>query len=122
MALNCSAEAIASPVEARSCSQRPSPNITPDNPAFLQEFFGPLALFFPARDEEAAMALANNSPFGLGGSVYTSDAEHGKRIASRIETGMVFVNYLSALQICRLAASNGRDMAKNFPISVSRSL
>ena len=68
-------------------------NVTPDNPAFRQEFFGPVALFFPARDEEEAIALANNSPFGLGGSVYTSDIEHGMRIASHIETGMVFVNY-----------------------------
>jgi succinate-semialdehyde dehydrogenase/glutarate-semialdehyde dehydrogenase len=68
-------------------------NITPSNPAFRQEFFGPVALFFPARDEEEAIALGNDSPFGLGGSVYTSDLEHGKRVASRIETGMVFVNY-----------------------------
>jgi succinate-semialdehyde dehydrogenase/glutarate-semialdehyde dehydrogenase len=68
-------------------------DITPDNPAFRQEFFGPVALFFPARNEEEAIAIANNSPFGLGGSVYTSDIEHGKRVASRIETGMVFVNY-----------------------------
>ena len=68
-------------------------NVTPDNPAFRQEFFGPVALFFPAKDEEEAIALANNSPFGLGGSVYTSDIEHGKQVASRIETGMVFVNY-----------------------------
>ena len=68
-------------------------NVTPDNPAFRQEFFGPVALFFPAKDEDEAIAIANNSPFGLGGSVYTSDIEHGKRVASRIETGMVFVNY-----------------------------
>jgi len=68
-------------------------DVKPDNPAFRQEFFGPVALFFPARDEEEAIAIANNSPFGLGGSVYTSDIEHGKRVASRIETGMVFVNY-----------------------------
>ncbi len=68
-------------------------NVTPDNPAFRQEFFGPVALFFPAKDEEEAIAIANDSPFGLGGSVYTSDIEHGKRVASRIETGMVFVNY-----------------------------
>ena len=69
-------------------------DVKPDNPAFRQEFFGPVALFFPARDEEEAiaMAMANNSPFGLGGSVYTSDIEHGKRVGSRIETGMVFVN------------------------------
>jgi succinate-semialdehyde dehydrogenase / glutarate-semialdehyde dehydrogenase len=68
-------------------------NVTPDNPAFRQEFFGPVALFFPAKDEEEAIAIANDSPFGLGGSVYTSDTEHGKRVASHIETGMVFVNY-----------------------------
>ena len=68
-------------------------DVKPDNPAFRQEFFGPVALFFPARDEEEAIAIANTSPFGLGGSVYTSDIEHGKRVASRIETGMVFVNY-----------------------------
>jgi succinate-semialdehyde dehydrogenase/glutarate-semialdehyde dehydrogenase len=68
-------------------------NVTPDNPAFRQEFFGPVALFFPARDEEEAISIANDSPFGLGGSVYTSDVERGKQVASRIETGMVFVNY-----------------------------
>ena len=68
-------------------------DIAPNNPAFRQEFFGPVALFFPAKDEEEAIALANNSPFGLGGSVYTSNIEHGKQVASRIETGMVFVNY-----------------------------
>jgi succinate-semialdehyde dehydrogenase/glutarate-semialdehyde dehydrogenase len=68
-------------------------DIAPDNPAFRKEFFGPVALFFPARDEEEAIELANNSPFGLGSSVYTSDIEQGKRVASRIESGMVFVNY-----------------------------
>lgn len=68
-------------------------NVTPDNPAFRQEFFGPVALFFPAKDDEEAIAIANNSPYGLGGSVYTADVEHGKRIASQIETGMVFINY-----------------------------
>ena len=68
-------------------------DVKPDNPAFREEFFGPVVLFFPARDEDEAIAIANNSPFGLGGSVYTSDIEHGKRVASRIETGMVFVNY-----------------------------
>src|ERR1700722_10106672 len=70
-------------------------DITPDNPAFKQEFFGPVALLFFVKDEDEAVALANNSPFGLGGSVYTTDIEHGKRVASRIETGMVFVNYPS---------------------------
>jgi len=68
-------------------------NVTRDNPAYNQEFFGPVALVFPAKDEEEAIAIANDSPFGLGGSVYTSDIERGKRLASRIESGMVFINY-----------------------------
>jgi succinate-semialdehyde dehydrogenase/glutarate-semialdehyde dehydrogenase len=68
-------------------------NITAENPAYKQEFFGPVALVFPARNEDEAIAIANDSPFGLGGSVYTMDVERGKRVASRIETGMVFINY-----------------------------
>ena len=68
-------------------------NVSPDNPTYKQEFFGPVALILPAKDEEEAIAIANDSPFGLGGSVYTSDIERGKRVASRIETGMVFINY-----------------------------
>src|ERR1700735_2407539 len=67
--------------------------ISRENPAFKQEFFGPVALVFPAKDEAEAIAIANDSPFGLGGSVYTSDIERGKRVASRLETGMVFINY-----------------------------
>jgi succinate-semialdehyde dehydrogenase/glutarate-semialdehyde dehydrogenase len=70
-------------------------DITPDNPAYRQEFFGPVALILAAKDEEQAIAIANDSPFGLGGSIYTRDIEHGKRVASRIETGMVFINYPS---------------------------
>ncbi len=67
--------------------------MTSDNPAYKQEFFGPVALVFPAKDEDEAIAIANDSPFGLGGSVYTSDINRGKRVASRMETGMVFINY-----------------------------
>jgi succinate-semialdehyde dehydrogenase/glutarate-semialdehyde dehydrogenase len=68
-------------------------DIKPDNPAYRKEFFGPVALFFRVKDEDAAVALANDSDYGLGGSVFTRDIERGKRIASRIETGMVFVNH-----------------------------
>ena len=68
-------------------------NILPDNPAYREEFFGPVALFFRVKDEDAAIALANDSDYGLGGSVFTQDIERGKRVASRIETGMVFVNH-----------------------------
>jgi succinate-semialdehyde dehydrogenase / glutarate-semialdehyde dehydrogenase len=68
-------------------------DITPDNPAYREEFFGPVALFFRVPNEEAAIALANDSSFGLGGSVFTKDIERGKRIARRIESGMVFINH-----------------------------
>ena len=67
-------------------------DIAEDNPMFSEEFFGPVALFFRVPDEAAAVALANNSPFGLGGSVFTQDVERGRRVARRIDTGMVFVN------------------------------
>jgi succinate-semialdehyde dehydrogenase / glutarate-semialdehyde dehydrogenase len=70
-------------------------DITPDNPAYRQEFFGPVALVLAAKDEEEAITIANDSPFGLGGSIYTKDTERGKRVASRIDTGMVFINYPS---------------------------
>jgi succinate-semialdehyde dehydrogenase/glutarate-semialdehyde dehydrogenase len=68
-------------------------NISPDNPAFRDEFFGPVALFFRVKNEDEAVALANNSDFGLGGSVFTNDIARGKRVASRVDTGMMFVNH-----------------------------
>ncbi len=67
-------------------------DIKPDNPAFRDEFFGPVALFFRVKDEAAAIALANDSDFGLGGSVWTKDVARGKRVASKVETGMMFIN------------------------------
>lgn len=68
-------------------------NVTPENPAYYWEFFGPVSLVFRARDEEDAVAIANDSPFGLGGSVFTSDLKHGAEVAKRISSGMVFVNH-----------------------------
>jgi succinate-semialdehyde dehydrogenase/glutarate-semialdehyde dehydrogenase len=68
-------------------------NIKPDNPAFREEFFGPVALFFRVKNEDEAVALANDSDFGLGGSVFTRNIARGKRVASRVDTGMMFVNH-----------------------------
>jgi succinate-semialdehyde dehydrogenase/glutarate-semialdehyde dehydrogenase len=68
-------------------------NIKPGNPGFREEFFGPVALLFRVKNEDEAVALANDSDFGLGGSVFTRDVARGKRVASRIDTGMVFVNH-----------------------------
>jgi succinate-semialdehyde dehydrogenase / glutarate-semialdehyde dehydrogenase len=67
-------------------------DVKPGNPAFREEFFGPVALFFRVKDEDEAIALANDSDFGLGGSVFTKDVARGKRVASRVETGMMFIN------------------------------
>lgn len=67
-------------------------DITPDMPAYKEEFFGPVALVFKAADMEEAVSIANDSPFGLGGSVWTQDTDKGEAIAARIEAGAVFVN------------------------------
>jgi succinate-semialdehyde dehydrogenase/glutarate-semialdehyde dehydrogenase len=67
-------------------------DVKPDNPAFRDEFFGPVAMFFRVKDEDEAIALANDSDFGLGGSVFTKDVVRGMKVASRVETGMMFIN------------------------------
>lgn len=67
-------------------------DIVKDNPAFREEFFGPVALFFRVKDEDEAIAIANDSDFGLGGSVWTKDVARGRRVASKVETGMMFIN------------------------------
>jgi succinate-semialdehyde dehydrogenase/glutarate-semialdehyde dehydrogenase len=68
-------------------------DIKPENPVFYEEFFGPVALFFRVKNEEEAINLANDSPYGLGGSVFTQDIERGKRVANQIDSGMVFINH-----------------------------
>jgi succinate-semialdehyde dehydrogenase / glutarate-semialdehyde dehydrogenase len=67
-------------------------DVEAQNPAYYEEFFAPVALVFRVKDENEAIRLANDSPFGLGGSVITQDIERGKRVARQIETGMVFIN------------------------------
>ncbi len=69
-------------------------DIAPSNPMFRDEFFGPVVSFFRVKTEEEAIALANDSDFGLAGSVWTKDEARGKRVASQIDTGMMFVNNL----------------------------
>lgn len=68
-------------------------NVTPDNPAYYWEFFGPVSMILKAKDEADAIHIANDSPFGLGGSVFTSNPKHGVEVAAKISTGMVFVNH-----------------------------
>jgi succinate-semialdehyde dehydrogenase/glutarate-semialdehyde dehydrogenase len=68
-------------------------DITEQNPARYWEFFGPVSMLFRAKDEDDAVRIANDSPFGLGGSVFTADTKHGAEVAKKISTGMVFVNH-----------------------------
>ncbi len=61
-------------------------------PAWDEETFGPAAAVAGARDKDEAVRLANDTPFGLGSSIWTRDLEKAKRLAARIEAGAVFVN------------------------------
>jgi succinate-semialdehyde dehydrogenase/glutarate-semialdehyde dehydrogenase len=71
-------------------------DVTPDNPASKEEFFGPVAQVYRARDEADAVRIANDIPYGLGSYVYTTDPEQALRVADGIEAGMVFVNVVLA--------------------------
>lgn len=67
-------------------------DVTPEMDAYYEEIFGPVVLVFRAETEEEAIAIANDSPFGLGASVFGTDRERGLRVAERIEAGMVYLN------------------------------
>ena len=65
-------------------------------PVYREEFFGPVALLFRARDLDEALAIANDSPFGLGASVWTNDAREQEMAVAELEAGQVFVNTIVA--------------------------
>ncbi len=64
-------------------------------PAWDEELFGPVGAVAAARDEDHALALANDTDYGLGASIWTRDRERGERLARRIESGAVTVNALT---------------------------
>ncbi|MGT2929807.1 NAD-dependent succinate-semialdehyde dehydrogenase [Streptococcus dentasini] len=67
-------------------------DITKDNPIYNQEIFGPVASIYKVDSEEEAIALANDSSYGLGGTVFSKNLDHAKAVAAQIETGMSFIN------------------------------
>ncbi|TIC87958.1 NAD-dependent succinate-semialdehyde dehydrogenase [Nocardioides sp. GY 10113] len=67
-------------------------DVTPENPVYHQELFGPVAMVFRAADEADAVRIANDTPYGLGSYVFSDDAEQAQRVADQIEAGMVYVN------------------------------
>src|SRR5262249_51191688 len=70
--------------------------VTAEMPAFREETFGPVAAVIRARDADDAVALANDSDFGLGAALWTRDTEQARRLARRIESGSVFINGMVA--------------------------
>jgi succinate-semialdehyde dehydrogenase/glutarate-semialdehyde dehydrogenase len=71
-------------------------DVAPDNDAYKEEFFGPVAVVYRVRSEDEAVELANDTPYGLGSYLFTTDPEQALRVADQIEAGMVFVNIVGA--------------------------
>jgi succinate-semialdehyde dehydrogenase/glutarate-semialdehyde dehydrogenase len=71
-------------------------NVTRDNPAYFEEFFGPVAQVHVVRDDDELVDIANDSPFGLSGAIFTADIARAKALASRIETGSIWINARSS--------------------------
>lgn len=71
-------------------------DVTPSNDAYREELFGPVAVVYRVGSEEEAVKLANDTPFGLGSYLFTTDAEQADRVANKIDAGMVYVNLVGA--------------------------
>jgi succinate-semialdehyde dehydrogenase / glutarate-semialdehyde dehydrogenase len=67
-------------------------DVTPEMDAYREEIFGPVTVVYRAETDDEAVAIANDSPFGLGASVWGTDPERNRRVAERIESGMVYLN------------------------------
>ena len=73
-------------------------DVTPGMRAFSEELFGPAAVIYKVASVEEAIELANGSPYGLGGAVFSADAEKAKDVADQLDTGMVFINSVAETQ------------------------
>jgi succinate-semialdehyde dehydrogenase / glutarate-semialdehyde dehydrogenase len=70
--------------------------VTAKSPAYKEELFGPVATVYKVSSEDEAVQVANDTPFGLGSYVYTTDNDQALRVADKIEAGMVYVNVVLA--------------------------
>ncbi len=71
-------------------------DVTPEMDAYREEFFGPVGVVYKAADEDEAIKIANDTSFGLGSYVFTTDEEQAARVADKIDAGMVYVNVVLA--------------------------
>jgi succinate-semialdehyde dehydrogenase / glutarate-semialdehyde dehydrogenase len=71
-------------------------DVTPDNDAYREELFGPVAVVYRVASEDEAVELANDTLYGLGSYVFTNDQDQARRVADKIDAGMVFVNIVGA--------------------------
>ncbi len=71
-------------------------DVTPDNDAYREELFGPVAVVYRVGSEDEAVKLANDTPYGLGSYLFTTDPAQAERVANRIDAGMVYVNIVGA--------------------------
>lgn len=67
-------------------------NVNRDNPAYFEEFFGPVAQIYVVKSDDEVVELANDSHFGLAGVIFSKNTERAKKLASRIETGAIWIN------------------------------
>ncbi|RCG30126.1 NAD-dependent succinate-semialdehyde dehydrogenase [Sphaerisporangium album] len=68
-------------------------DVRPGMRAYDEELFGPVAVVYQVADEDEAVALANDNPYGLGGAVFCRDLDRARRVAERLDTGMVWINH-----------------------------
>jgi succinate-semialdehyde dehydrogenase/glutarate-semialdehyde dehydrogenase len=71
-------------------------DVTPDNDAYREELFGPVAVVYKVGSEEEAVRLANDTAYGLGSYLFTTDKDQADRVANQIDAGMVYVNIVGA--------------------------
>ena len=108
----------AAPATAPSTRRPSSPDVTPEMDAYREEFFGPVGVVYRVADEDEAVKIANDTPFGLGSYVFTTDEAQAARVADKIEAGMVYVNLVLAdSPSCRSAGSSAAAPAARWACS-----